>query len=95
METILASARSGQVVDLCGHGDYAEAAGPLGCELRLVAGHLRPVVSAKLQRGRASVAGQGAPDGGSWTSGTRRTPGLLGPYVECYSAWLIRRGPRR
>ena len=28
------------VVDLCGHGDYAEAAGPLGWEPRLVAGHL-------------------------------------------------------
>jgi hypothetical protein len=25
-------------------------------------------------------------------SGTRRKPGLLGPYVEGYSAWLIRRG---
>jgi IstB-like ATP binding protein len=30
------------IVDLCGHGDYAEAAGPLGWELRLVAGHLAP-----------------------------------------------------
>ena len=25
-------------------------------------------------------------------SGTRRKPGLLGPYVEGYSAWLARRG---
>jgi hypothetical protein len=25
-------------------------------------------------------------------SGTRRKPGLLGPYVEGYSAWLVRRG---
>jgi site-specific recombinase XerD len=25
-------------------------------------------------------------------SGTRRKPGLLGPYVEGYSAWVIRRG---
>src|SRR4051794_31375480 len=33
-----------------------------------------------------------APDGGSGMSGTRRKPGLLGPYVEGYSAWLIRRG---
>jgi DNA replication protein DnaC len=30
------------IVDLCRHGDYAEAAGPLGWELRLVAGHLAP-----------------------------------------------------
>jgi hypothetical protein len=34
------------VVDLCGHGDYAEAAGPLGWELRWSRVMWRPMVSA-------------------------------------------------
>ena len=83
------------VIDLCRHRDYAEAAGRRGRDhagrgsgrpacVGIVAGPVE-----RLSRGRVpqTEAVQMA--------GTRRKPGLLGPYVEGYSAWLTGGGIRR